>query len=156
MLLFSLFSTFLFLSVHLSILLSPVICLSCGSLPLYLFTYSFWLPVQRQVWLQYGAAHSKQATGHCGERRRHGLPPSSRSCADGQLHRTRLHNWGHRHLSGKVCQKLTTLGLCTKKMCPAGALICYITNYCSAVSLDRRHRHTEEAQHTMWKLSGTL
>lgn len=72
---------------------------------LYLFTCSLWFPVQRQVWLQYRATHSQQAPGHCGERSRHGLPPRSWSRADGQLHRTRLHNWGHGNLSGKVSQK---------------------------------------------------
>lgn len=97
--------------------------LSSGSFILYLFTCSFWFPVQRQVWLQHGAAHSKQAAGHGGERSGHGLPPRSGTRADGQLHRTGLHNWGHGHLSGKVCQKLTTLGLCSRKLCP-GSILC--------------------------------
>lgn len=117
---FSLFilfsSTSLFLCFVHFFVFSPV-CLSSGAFAPCLFTCSFWFPVQRQVWLQYGAAHSKQATGHRGERSGHGLPPCSRACADGQLHRTRLHNWGHGHLSGKVCQKLTTLGLCAKTFC---------------------------------------
>lgn len=75
---------------------------------------SFWLPVQRQVWLQYGSPHPEQASGRCGERGEHGLPSCSWTGADGQLHWPGLHNWGHRHLSGEVCEKLTTQRLCTK------------------------------------------
>lgn len=119
--------------------------LSSGPFPLYHFTYSFWFPVQRQVWLQHRAAHSKQATGHCGERSRHGLPPCSRTCTDGQLHRTRLHNWGHGHLSGKVCQELTTLGLCLKTLCPVAYFICHITNYCCKVGLNIRFSLKEKS-----------
>lgn len=107
-------SSFLF---HCFFHLLSAIRLSPGSfVPPYLFAHSFRFLVQRQVWLQHGAAHSKQAAGHCGERSRHGLSPGSRSRADGQLHWTGLHNWGHGHLSGKVCQKQTALGLCNRDL----------------------------------------
>lgn len=65
-------------------------------------SHSFWIPVQRQVWLQRRAAHPQQAAGHGGERSGHGLPPGCRARADRQLHRTGLHHRGHGHLSGTV------------------------------------------------------
>lgn len=74
-----------------------------------LSAHSFWFPVQWQVRLQHRAAHFKRATWLRGECSGHSLPPRSGSCADGQLHRTRLHNWGHGHLSGKVRQELPAL-----------------------------------------------
>lgn len=102
----SVFVILLFIFIYISHLLSFLL-LSLGSFNHHVFQYSFWFPVQRQVWLQYRAARSKQATGHCWERSGHGLPPCSWSGADRQLHRSRLHNWGHGYLSGKVCQKHT-------------------------------------------------
>lgn len=101
--------------------------------------HSFWIPVQRQVWLQHRAAHFKQATGHRGERSGHGLPPHCWSSADRQLHWTGLHNRRHGHLSGTVCQKLSAL--CIQKLYPAGCfLFLLITYYPYAANCDIRWR----------------
>lgn len=63
---------------------------------------SIWLPIQRQLRLQLGAAGVEQAPWLCGEHGRHGLPAGCWARADRQLHGSGLHHRWHGHLSGQT------------------------------------------------------